>query len=113
MHSFNLSQTLTHLNLDVPSFRPVARAYIQDVTEFVAGVTRAAERLDFPAIAESARALKRVASVIRADELARLADQLEASAQTEDTESTAQVLGQLHHENRDVTAVLRTVAGYE
>ncbi len=113
MHSFRLVETLAHMNLDLPSFRPVARAYLQDVAEFLEDMERATLRRDHEAVARSAQAMHRVARLIHADELVRLAVQLEGVAQTGALDDLASSLAALRAENNDVTEVLREITDDE
>ena len=109
MQSFNLAQALAQLNLDVPSFRPVARAFVQDVTECLEEMERATALRDLEVVARSAQALHRVARVIHADGLVRLAVQLEGVAQTGAIDELPSSLAALRAENNDVTEILREI----
>lgn len=113
MQSFNLAQTLAHLRLDILSFRPVARAYLQDVMEYLEAMVQAHACRDYAAIAQSAQAMHRVANVIHADELAHLASELATWADAGDADGVGRSLRKLHLANHRVTATLRMITDDE
>ncbi len=113
MHSYQLAETLEQLNLDVPSFRPVARAFILDVTECLADLERAAVAVDYASIVQSAQALERVARVMHAGALVQVASQIAANAQAENLERITESLGHIRAKTRGESDLLWTIAGHE
>ncbi len=113
MQSFNLTQTLAHLRLDVPSFRPVARAYLHDVMEYLEAMDQAHACREYATIAQSAQAMTRVANVIHADELAHLASELATLADAGDADGVGRSLRQLHLANLRITNTLRMITDDE